>query len=191
MMKKILFTLLAVVVATAFNTAQAQTWKVDPAHSSILFNAKHSGISFVNGRFDQFEGTVEGGKVDDFSGAKVAFTAQTASINTNVEPRDNHLRSADFFDVENHPTLTFESTSFKKKKGNTYEVVGNLTMRGNTKQVTLTAEHIGSTKNRSGKDLVGFRLRGEVDRTEFGVNGASGSVAPIIEIICNIEMSVQ
>jgi len=190
-MKRFLKYALGLLMLVSILQVSGQTWKIDPAHSSILFSAKHNGISFVHGRFDQFEATVEGGSVADFSGAKVSFTAQVESINTNVAPRDKHLRSADFFDMENHPTLSFESTSFKKTGDNQYEVVGNLTMRGNTKKVTLVATHIGSTKNRADKDLVGFQLTGEVDRNDFGVTGASGSVAPIIGIECNIEMSVQ
>lgn len=190
-MKRLMNLFLALLLVASFNQMEAQTWKVDPAHSSILFSAKHNGISFVHGRFDKFEGAVEGGSAADFSGAKVSFSADVQSINTNVEPRDNHLRSADFFDVVNHPKLTFESTSFKKTGEGSYEVVGNLTMRGNTEQVTLYATHIGSTKTRNGKDLVGFRLKGEVNRNDFGVSGAGGSVAPTIEIECNIEMAVQ
>lgn len=190
-MKRLFGIILGVMMMASLTTAKAQTWKVDPAHSSILFSAKHNGISFVHGRFDKFEGAVEGGSVSDFSGAKVSFSADVQSINTNVEPRDNHLRSADFFDVENHPKLTFESTSFKKTGDGTYEVKGNLTMRGNTKEVTLTATHVGSTKNRAGNDLVGFQLKGEVNRNDFGVSGAGGSVAPIIEFTCNVEMAVQ
>lgn len=190
-MRKVFSTILGLMMMVSLSQVQAQTWKVDPAHSSILFSAKHNGISFVHGRFDKFEGSVEGGSIDDFSGAKVSFTAMVESINTNVTPRDNHLKSADFFDMENHPTITFESTSFKKTGDGTYEVKGNLTMRGNTKPVTLTATHVGSTKTRQGNDLAGFQLKGEVNRNDFGVSGAGGSVAPTIEIICNVEMAVQ
>lgn len=190
-MKRVFGIMLGAMMIVSLSSVQAQTWKVDPAHSSILFSAKHNGISFVHGRFDKFEGSVEGGSASDFSGAKVSFSADVQSINTNVAPRDNHLRSADFFDVENHPKLTFESTSFKKTGDNTYEVVGNMTMRGNTNSVTLTATHVGSTKTRDGKDLVGFQLNGEVNRNDFGVSGAGGSVAPIIEFTCNVEMAVQ
>ncbi len=187
-MKKYILTLGLI---ACFHIAQAQTWKIDPNHSSILFNAKHSGISFVNGRFEKFEATVEGGTVEDFTNAKVSFTAQVESINTGVGGRDRHLKSADFFDMENQPTVTFVSKSMTKSGDGMYKVVGDLTMRGNTKQVELTAHHIGSTKNRDGSDKVGFQLTGNVNRNDFGVSGAGGSVAPIIGIICNIEMSVQ
>ena len=100
-MKKIILPLLICFSLFCVSTVKAQRWKLDPAHSSILFNAKHSGISFVNGRFTSFEATVEGGTAEDFSNAKVSFTAQVSSINTGVEGRDNHLKSADFFDMEN------------------------------------------------------------------------------------------
>lgn len=190
-MKK--FSLLLLICFSLFSVSvvKAQSWKLDPAHSSILFNAKHSGISFVNGRFSSFEATVEGGTAEDFSNAKVSFTAQVSSINTGVEGRDNHLKSADFFDMENHPTIKFESTSFTQSGENKYKVVGNLTMRGNTKEVVLEAEHIGTIDTRDGGKKAGFQLIGTVDRNEFGVSGAGGSVAPMIEIICNVEMASQ
>ena len=190
-MKKLFGIIIGAMMIVSLSQVNAQTWKVDPAHSSILFSAKHNGISFVHGRFDKFEAIVEGGNASDFSGAQVSFSADVQSINTNVEPRDNHLRSADFFDMENHPKISFVSNSFKKTGDNTYEVVGKLTMRGNTKEVTLTATHIGTTKTRQGNDLVGFQLKGEVNRNDFGVSGASGSVAPTIAIECNIEMAAQ
>lgn len=137
----------------------------------------------------EFEATVEGGTPEDFSGAKVEFTAQVGSVSTGAEGRDKHLKNADFFDIDNTPTITFTSTSFTKTGDMTYKVVGDLTMRGNTKEVELTANHIGSTKTRDDRDKVGFQLTGIVDRNEFGVSGASGSVAPMIEILCNIEMA--
>ncbi|GLR16539.1 UPF0312 protein [Portibacter lacus] len=169
-------------------SSNAQSWKVDANHSSIMFNAKHSGISFINGRFMEFEATMEGGTPEDFTGAKVSFTAQVNSINTGAEGRDNHLKRNDFFDMENHPTISFVSTSFTKTEDNMYTVVGNLTMKGNTKEVEIAAHHIGSTKTRDGRNKVGFQLTGNVDRNDFGVSGAAGSVAPIIEILCNVEV---
>lgn len=190
-MKKIILPLLICFSLFSVSTVKAQSWKLDPAHSSILFNAKHSGISFVNGRFTSFEATVEGGTAEDFSNAKVSFTTQVSSINTGVEARDNHLKSADFFDMENHPVVTFVSKSFTKSGDNLYKVVGDLNMRGNTKEVVLEALHIGTIDTRDGGKKVGFQLKGTVDRNEFGVSGAGGSVAPMIEIICNVEMASQ
>ena len=169
--------------------ANAQTWKVDPSHSSVMFNAKHYGIAFINGRFMEFEATVEGGTPEDFTDAKVAFTAQVSSVSTGAEGRDNHLKRDDFFDMENHPTISFVSKSFTKSGNNMYKVVGDLTMKGNTKEVELSANHIGSTKNRDQSNKVGFQLKGSVNRNDFEVSGAGGGVAPMIEIVCNVEMS--
>lgn len=171
--------------------SNAQTWKVDPNHSSIMFNAKHSGISFVNGRFMDFEGTVEGGTPEEFTNATVSFSAKVESVSTGAEGRDNHLKRDDFFDMENHPTISFVSKSFTKTSENMYEVVGDLTMKGNTKEIRINAHHIGSTQGRNGANKVGFQLTGNIDRNEFEVSGAARSVAPMIEIICNVEMIEQ
>ena len=187
-MKNSLLILLIMFLAIGAN---AQSWKIDPNHSSIMFNAKHSGISFVNGRFMEFEATVEGGTPEDFTGAIITFTAQVGSVTTGAEGRDKHLKTADFFDMENNPTIHFVSKSFTKSSDNMYKVMGDLTMRGNTREVELAANHIGSTKTRDGSNKVGFQLIGNVDRNDFEVSGASGSVAPMIEILCNIEMAEQ
>ena len=169
----------------------AQSWKVDPLHSSIMFNVKHAGISFINGRFMEFAATVEGGTPADFTGAKVSFTAQVGSVSTGAEGRDKHLKEADFFDMANTPAITFVSKSFTKSGDNRYQVVGDLTMRGKTKEVTLSANHIGSTVTKDKLNKVGFQLTGSVDRNDFGVSGSSGSVAPMVEILCNVEMTEQ
>ncbi len=183
--------LLLIIIMFITVVVNAQVWKIDPNHASIMFNAKHSGISIVNGRFMQFEASVVGGTPEDFTGAKVNFTAQVSSISTGAEGRDKDLKSANFFDMENNPTISFVSKSFTKTGDHMYKVVGDLTMRGNTREVELSANHIGSTKTRDGLNKVGFQLTGSVDRNDFGVSGASGSVAPIIEILCNVEMSEQ
>ncbi len=189
-MNKFLFSL---IFLTIFSVSQvnAQVWKVDISHSSILFNVKHSGISFVNGRFESFEGSIKDSDGSDFSNAAVAFTAQVNSINTGVKGRDNHLRSADFFDVENHPELTFKSKSFSKVAEGKYKVVGDMTMRGTTKEISLMVEHIGTIDTRNGGKKAGFRIVGTINRFDFGVGGAKGSVAPEVEMICNIEAALQ
>jgi len=188
-MKNTLLFLIAIIFI-AFES-DAQTWKIDVNHSSVMFNAKHYGISFINGRFMEFEATVEGGTPEDFTGSKVSFTAQVGSVSTGAEGRDKHLKKDDFFDMENHPTISFESTSFTKSDDNIYRVVGNLTMKGSTKEVELSANHIGSTKTRDDKNKVGFQLTGSVNRNDFGVSGAAKGVAPTVEIICNVEMAEQ
>jgi polyisoprenoid-binding protein YceI len=188
-MKKYLLSFLSILLITV--GVHAQSWKIDPNHSSIMFNAKHAGISFINGRFMEFAATVEGGTPQDFTGAKVSFTAHVGSVSTGAEGRDKHLTEADFFDMANTPTITFVSKSFTKSGDNKYKVVGDLTMKGKTKEVVLAANHIGSTMTKDKLNKVGFQLTGSVDRNDFGVSGASGSVAPIIEILCNVEMTEQ
>lgn len=190
-MKKNLLPFLVLIILSPLNLLSAQTWKVDPAHSSILFNVKHSGISFVNGRFEEFEGSVSGTDGNDFSNASVTFTAQVKSINTGVDGRDNHLRSADFFDAENQPELTFVSRIFSKLENGKYNVTGDMTMRGNTKEVNLVVEHIGTIDTRNGGKKAGFRITGMVNRFDFGVGGAKGSVAADVEFICNVEAALQ
>ena len=104
------------------------TWAVDPVHSSVEFRVKHMMISTVRGRFGVFEGTIEA--APDYHDSKVHGTIDAASIDTNDTRRDNHLRSADFFDVENHPTIRFESTTVEHVKKGDYRVTGDLTMHG-------------------------------------------------------------
>lgn len=190
-MKKTFLTLFCLLIISWVNLADAQTWKVDPAHSSIMFNAKHYGISFINGRFQEFEGSVTGSDGIDFSNAIVSFKAQVQSIYTGVEGRDNHLRSEDFFDAENHPELTFVSKSFEKTGEGKYNVTGDLTMRGNTKEVVLTVAHFGTIDTRNGGKKAGFQIKGTVNRFDFGVGGAKGSVAENIELLCNIEAALE
>lgn len=115
--------------------AQQTNWSVDPYHSSLNFTIMHSNISMVNGKFEEYTGTLitQG---DDLQNAQFDFTIQTKSINTNVEPRDNHLRSADFFEVEKYPTMTLKSTKIiKTGKPDHYVLHGKLTIKGVTRDV--------------------------------------------------------
>lgn len=145
------------------------TWAIDPTHSEIQFKVKHLLISTVTGGFNKFDATVttEG---DDFSTAKVQFSADIASITTNNEQRDAHLRSGDFFDAENHPQLSFVSDKLVKTGDEEYDLHGKLTLRGTTKEITLKAEFGGSTIDPWGNTRVGFELSGKIDRQDFGVS---------------------
>lgn len=145
-----------------------ETWKVDPMHSSVNFNIKHMGISFVQGRFDKFDGTVVTSS-QDLNNAKFNFTVNVASINTNVEMRDNHLKSADFFDAEKFSTMKFESTSIKKGKNNAYSLTGNLTVKDVTKKVTIPVVFGGVSKNQQGKEVLGFQAKFSIDRLAYGI----------------------
>ena len=143
-------------------------WKIDPAHSEINFRVKHLVVSTVRGHFDNFNATIETSK-DDFSDAKIQFEADIKSINTNNEQRDTHLKSADFFDAENNPKMTFESASVKKISDSEMQVKGSLTLRGVTKEVTLDVTYNGTVSGFGGSTVAGFEVRGKINRFDFGL----------------------
>ena len=166
-MKKLLIVITAVIVALS---ASAQTtWNVDPFHSSVNFVIKHSGISFVPGKFEKFEGAMTASKAD-FTDASINFSVDINSINTSVDARDKHLRSADFFEAAKYPQMKFVSTSFKKKKGNNYELKGNLTIKDVTKPVTFRVVYGGSTKDQQGNDKIGFWAFNTINRLDYNVS---------------------
>ncbi|MFN5318255.1 MAG: YceI family protein [Bacteroidia bacterium] len=146
-----------------------QAWALDPTHSEIQFKVKHLMISTVTGNFHAFSANVETDG-DDFSTANISFSADIDSISTGDAQRDGHLKSPDFFDAAQFPTITFESTSLKLHDGDIYKLSGNLTMHGVTKAVELEAELGGIAKDPWGNTKVGFTLSGKVNRKDFGLN---------------------
>lgn len=155
------------------------TWKSDPYHSKLGFTVTHLGIADVPGHFDKFDVTIKSEKAD-FSDAQVEMTAQVSSINTRIEPRDNHLKSADFFDAEKYPVMTFKSTSIKKLSKNRYQLTGNLTLHGVTKPVTVIMVHRGTTANpnANGAPVAGIQITGVIKRSDFAVG--NGFPPPMI-----------
>jgi len=149
-------------------------WVIDPGHSEIHFKVRHLVISTVTGGFDNFEGVVYSSS-DDFSDAEVEFSADVESINTNQHDRDNHLKSPDFFDAENHPKLTFRSTGIKKKGKSEYILKGNLTIRGTTKEIELSVEHGGIIKDPWGNIKAGFEITGKLNRKDYGLNWSAAT----------------
>lgn len=143
------------------------TWNIDSAHSEVGFAVRHMMISTVRGKFTKFEGdvTLDPGKLEE---AKVTARIDAASIDTGEEKRDGHLRSADFLDVANYPTLTFTSTRVKRS-GDDVEVTGNLKIKDQEHAVTLKGEVTGPSKDPWGGTRVGFSLSGEIDRETFGL----------------------
>lgn len=150
------------------STSNKTLWTIDPAHSEITFKAKHMVISTVTGNFQSFEGRLEA-EGDNFENAAASFTADIGSISTDNEQRDNHLKSDDFFNAEEFPQLTFESTSVSKKGENEYDVTGDLTIRDVTKEVTLHAVHGGTIVGLTGAPTAGFEISGNVNRKDFGL----------------------
>src|SRR3569832_367234 len=171
-MKKII--LLAAVAL--MNTAVfAQTWKVNKAHSHFTFTITHLAVSDVDGTFKDFDATITASK-PDFSDAKVEFVAQTASVNTGVDQRDGHLKSADFFDVAKYPTVNFVSTGIKATSTNHYKLNGNLTLNGVTKPVTLDLVYRGTITNPMTKAPdAGFSVSGSINRSDFTFGSKFGS----------------
>lgn len=142
-------------------------WIIDPVHSEVTFKVKHLVISTVTGRFTSVSGTVEASKAD-FTDAKVAFQADVNTISTNNEQRDGHLKSPDFFDASNFPTLTFVSTSIDPKSEGAFVMKGDMTIRGTTKPVALNVTYNGTVKGFDG-DMAGFELTGALNRQDFGL----------------------
>lgn len=166
-MKKTL--IIAAAVLGSFAAQAQSTWNLDKAHGAMEFSVNHMGLANITGQFKDFDVKVTNTK-SDLSDAVVEMTATVASINTGNEGRDKHLQSADFFDAEKNPTITFKSTSFKKVKGNAYKVTGDLTMHGVTKTVTLDATFNGpKTHPYTKKEVAGFTVTGQVKRSDFGI----------------------
>jgi polyisoprenoid-binding protein YceI len=167
-------------------------WNIDPSHSEVQFKVKHLVISTVTGHFGDFTGklTTNG---DDLDGAKASFHAKVQSITTNNADRDGHLKSADFFDAENHPTVDFEATKFEKTDDDEYKVTGILTIRGVSKEITLKSELGGIVLDGYGQTKIGFESKGKISRKEFGLtwNGVTEAggvvVSDEVKLIANLQ----
>ena len=143
------------------------TWKADPQHSRIGFTVAHLGISEITGAFRQFDASIRADE-DDFSDAVFDLTIDVSSIDTAVQKRDDHLRSPDFFDVAQHPKITFRSSSIKPAGKDRYTLSGELTIHGQTKPVTAELWYRGTTKNQK-NTTAGFQLTTTLSRQDFGV----------------------
>ena len=144
-------------------------WNIDQSHSEIQFKVKHLVISTVTGHFRSFDAKVETADDGSFENAEVYFEADIDSISTNDDDRDAHLKSDDFFNAEEYPKLTFESTSIEKTGDNTYDITGDLTIRDITKEVKLNAVHGGTVEDPYGQTKAGFEVSGTISRKEFGL----------------------
>jgi len=166
MLKKIVLTS-ALILATALGS-QAQTWNFDKAHSNIGFSAKHMLIANVRGQFQDYEGMVSfDGK--DLENGSAEITIDVKSINTNNERRDNHLRSSDFFEVDQFPIISFKSTKITKTGENEFQMTGDLTIKGITKPVTLDCVFNGMITDPRGNLRAGFDATGTIKRHDFDI----------------------
>ncbi len=149
--------------------ADMTTWVLDPTHSELLFKVKHLMITNVKGEFTDFNAEIKANG-NDFESAKVSATIKSNSVYTNNTDRDKHLKSEDFFNVENHSELHFEGTSFEKLDDHNYTLKGDLTIVGVTKPVSLDVEFGGTAKDPWGNQKAGFSITGKINRKEWGLN---------------------
>jgi len=187
-MKKISLSIALILFAC---TAFSQTWVSDQAHSRLGFSISHLMISHVTGNFKQFEVKLVTTKPDQ-SDAKIEVTAQIASINTDQEQRDTHLKSDAFFDAKQFPTLSFKSTEVKNISKNNYKLVGNLTMHGITKPVTLDVVFEGKVTNpMNKKEIAVFTISGILKRSDFGIGSSfpAAMVGDEVTLSASVELS--
>ena len=175
----------------------ATKWTLDPSHSEVGFKVRHLMITNVKGFFKSYEVNAETDG-DDFTKAKISFSADVDSIDTNSEQRDGHLKSPDFFDAANHPKITFSATKYENVDNDgSYELYGDLTIRGISKPVKLDVEFGGVVKDLWGGTRAGFTINGKVDRKEWGLtwNAATEAggvlVSDTIQISCEIQLVKQ
>ena len=178
--------------ASLESRAEAVTYVIDPDHSQVIFKVKHMGISTVTGRFDLVEGNYTFDDAD-VSKSSVETTIQTASINTNKQKRDDHLKSPDFLNVDKNPTITFKSKEVKKGDGDDFTIVGDLTINGVTKQVELDAEYGGKAVDPMGNERTAFTAETKIDRKDYGItwNKTLDSGGLVVGDDVRIELEVE
>jgi|TARA_R110002094_G_scaffold59739_1_gene70531 polyisoprenoid-binding protein YceI len=142
-------------------------WVLDPAHSEITFKVKHLMISHVKGAFKTFDASIDG---EDFRSSNFNVTIDTGSISTNNDDRDAHLKSPDFFEVDQYPKITFVSKSLKKVDDDEFKLIGDLTIKGTTQEIKLDTEFGGFMKDPYGNEKAGFSIKGKLNRKDFGLN---------------------
>lgn len=187
-MKRFLLVLIAAAVPVLPIFAQTDTWQLDPNHSAAHFAVRHMGISTVRGAFAKLSGTVQYDAAHPEQTA-IDVTIDANSVDTRVEARDKDLRSPNFFDVEKYPTITFKSKKVEATGPGKLNVTGDLTIHGVTKEVVLKVEGPnGPNKDQRGNQHMGAAATTEVNRKDFGVNGAPGGVGDVINITLDVEM---
>ncbi len=170
--------------------ALAATYKIDGGHSSAIFKIKHFDVTNFYGTFDMIEGTIEYDAADP-SASKIDITIAADSVQSRLGRRDEHIKSPDFLDAKQFPTITFKSKSVSGK-GDSLKITGDLTLHGVTKEISFAAEKTGEGKNpRSGADLIGFEARFTVDRTDFDMGFMVGPLSKELELLIALEAAKQ
>ena len=171
--------------------AQTSTWKIDPNHSGVQFVIRHMGVSNIHGTFGNVTGTLTWNE-KDITKSSVEAVIDATTVNTTVAPRDKHLKSADFFNIEKYPTLTFKSTAVKKVNGK-LQLIGDLTLTGVTKSVTFDVEGPSTPQTTKGKTISGFSARGTLKRSDFnfGPKFAPPMLGDEIQFTIDLEIDKQ
>lgn len=186
----------AVLFSVTASAQESKVWKVDNVHSSVKFSVSHLVISEVDGSFKVYEGSINAAK-PDFTDAKIDFSIDVNSINTDNNMRDGHLKSDDFFSAEKYPKMTFKSISFKKKAGNQYELIGNLTIKDVTKKVVFAVKYGGTGKDAYGNTKAGFKITGKINRFDYGLKwnalteAGGATVGKEVELNSNLEFALS
>jgi len=174
----------------AYEPIPAGDFKIDPAHSIIGFAVRHLEINWVEGRFKDFEGTVHYDD-KDVTKSSVEFTAKVESVDTGIAPRDKHLRTADFFEVEKYPTLTFKSTRVERKGKDGYVLHGDLTLKGVTKPVQLPFNVAGAVKDPWGNTRFGVQAETKINRRDFGISYGNALAAGGFDVGNEVRITLQ
>jgi polyisoprenoid-binding protein YceI len=175
---------------TTATLPEVSTWQLDASHSSIGFSVKHLMIATVKGSFGKYDVSFAGSE-NDLSKAKVTAKIDAASINTGNDQRDGHLRSADFFDAEKFPEITFTGKKIVGDAFGDFKIVGDLTMHGVTKEVTLDATFEGRAKDPWGNSRLGYTAKGKISRSDFGLNWNQALEAGGVVVSDEVKISIE
>jgi polyisoprenoid-binding protein YceI len=192
-MSKYRFLILLALFASVISINAQTKWTVDKSHSKVQFSVTHLIISEVTGQFKSFDGAIEASK-PDFSDAKINFTVDVASISTENDARDKHLKSDDFFNAEKFPKISFKGKSFVKVDDKHYKLTGDFTIRDITKEITLDVVYNGSVKDPWGNTKAGFKIQGEINRFDYNLKWnalmeAGGAVVgKTVKMIVDLEL---
>lgn len=189
-MKKYMFLVFLLIAGIQLSVAQV-TWNADPMHTNVRFSINHLGISFIDGEFQNVSGIITSKSASDFNDAAVDFTIETASIDTRVEQRDEHLRSDDFFNAEKYPNITLKNATLKKESDGKYTITGDLTMRDVTKKVTFDVDFHGIITDPWGNTRAGLTATTKVKRKDYNINYNSKLPSGVDEVGNEVKIEVN